>query len=513
MTITAAFPGRHTAKASTENGIQAASATYASDPGTEGVYSAPTARAPEAGLNRVAWRGSTITGLGQVASAAIRLGANLIITRLLLPEHFGLMALVTVFLVGLHLFSDIGIGPNIIQSQRGEDPRFLDTAWTVQAVRGALLWLAACVLGWPLARLYDHAALVWLLPVAGLTALVGGLESSRVHVLNRRLAFWPITLLDLGAQLLSVLVMIGVALVWRSVWALVISNVASAVFRTVLSHTMLGGARPRWAWDRDARRTLFAFGRWIFVSTALGFLAAQSDRLILGKLVTVEQLGLYAIAASLAAMPLQFAQKLGQAVFFPVVAAAMRRRDHDIRAVRTGRAKLLWALMPVVALGVAVAPELVRLLYRPTFHAVGPLAALLLLGAWLGIVSTSYGVVLLAAGRPRALCVGLAVKLVLLTGLVAVVAPRFGLAGVALVVGLSELGTLVVNLVASRDLHAASGVADLAITAVGAVLVVAFMAGDALALRLTGSPVAAIAAVGIVGLGTSAVLFRKLRLT
>lgn len=510
MTITAAFPGRQTAKASTENGIQAASAAYAKVPGTDDVYTAPDTSTP---LNRLAWRGSTITGLGQLGSAAIRFGANLIITRLLLPAHFGLMALVTVFLVGLHLFSDIGIGPNIIQSPRGDDPRFLDTAWTVQIVRGVLLWAAACALAWPLARLYGQPALTALLPAAGLTALLGGLESTRVHVLNRKLSFVPITVLDLGAQLLSVIVMIGVALLWRSVWALVISNVASALFRTVLSHIMLGGPRNHLAWDREARHVLFSFGRWIFLSTALGFLAAQSDRLILGKLITVEQLGFYAIAANLAVMPLQFAQKLGQAVFFPVVAAAMRRIDHDAREVRTGRSKLLLALVPAVALGVAVAPDVVYLLYRPAFHAVGPLAAILSVGTWLAIVSTSYGVVLLAAGRPRALSLGLGAKLALLVGFLLFVAPRFGLTGVAVAVSLSELGTLLVNLIACRSLHAAAWPADLAMTALGAVLVAAFSAALVVVMRATGSPVAAIVAVSLPGLGTSALLFRKLRLT
>jgi O-antigen/teichoic acid export membrane protein len=78
----------------------------------------------------------------------IRFGSNLIITRLLLPEHFGLMALVTTFLVGLALFSDTGVGPNIIQNPKGEEPIFFNTAWTVQAIRGVLLWVVA-VACWP----------------------------------------------------------------------------------------------------------------------------------------------------------------------------------------------------------------------------------------------------------------------------------------------------------------------------------------------------------------------------
>ena len=72
---------------------------------------------------QVAWRGSHLgarlirsTGwvaIGYAASQAIRLFSNLILTRILFPEAFGLMALITVFLVGLNMLSDIGVSPSI----------------------------------------------------------------------------------------------------------------------------------------------------------------------------------------------------------------------------------------------------------------------------------------------------------------------------------------------------------------------------------------------------------------
>jgi O-antigen/teichoic acid export membrane protein len=149
-------------------------------------------------------------------------------------------------------------------------------------------------------------------------------------------------LLELATQVVNVAAMIGLALVWRSVWVLVLSSVLATLVRTILSHTILPGPRNRFAWDPcRGCRSLFEFGRWIFVSTALTFLATQSDRLILGKLVSVAELGFYSIAASLAAVPLQIVQRLGGLVFFPVVATAMRQADHDPTSIRTNRTKPL----------------------------------------------------------------------------------------------------------------------------------------------------------------------------
>ena len=78
------------------------------------------------------------------ASYAIRLLSTLLLTRLLEPEAFGLMTLAWVFLTALGMLSDIGTGPSVVRSPRGDQPEFLDTAWSIHAVRG--LWIGAITL-------------------------------------------------------------------------------------------------------------------------------------------------------------------------------------------------------------------------------------------------------------------------------------------------------------------------------------------------------------------------------
>lgn len=90
----------------------------------------PTRLGNMSSLKKLAIRGMVWTVAGYGASQILRLGSNLILTRLLFPELFGLMTLVNIFITGLHLFSDIGVGPSIIQNKRGDDPVFLNTAWT-----------------------------------------------------------------------------------------------------------------------------------------------------------------------------------------------------------------------------------------------------------------------------------------------------------------------------------------------------------------------------------------------
>src|SRR6267143_5646843 len=83
---------------------------------------------------------------GYALSQLLRLGSSLVMTRLLVPEMFGVMAIASMMTMILWMLSDIGLTQNVVQSRRGDDPEFLDTVWVVQIVRGGVLWLATLLL-------------------------------------------------------------------------------------------------------------------------------------------------------------------------------------------------------------------------------------------------------------------------------------------------------------------------------------------------------------------------------
>jgi O-antigen/teichoic acid export membrane protein len=154
-------------------------------------------------LRRRLLAGASWSMTGYVLAQAMRLATNLLLTHLLAPEHFGLMALVNVLMIGLAMFSDIGIGPGIIQSARGTDQRYLDTAWTLQFLRGIAMWVCCVIATWPFARFYEQPLLVWIVPVAGLSAVISGLNSTKIFTLQREIDLRRLTLLELGSQAIT----------------------------------------------------------------------------------------------------------------------------------------------------------------------------------------------------------------------------------------------------------------------------------------------------------------------
>src|SRR3989442_984776 len=125
--------------------------TTLKDPSTAQVVAAAGPKHPP--LRARAMRGMVWAFSSYGVNQFLRLASNLVLSRLLAPKAFGLMALVAVFLSGLQMFSDVGIRPSIIQNRRGDEPDFLNTAWTIQVIRGTALWLLSCLIAWPAAMI------------------------------------------------------------------------------------------------------------------------------------------------------------------------------------------------------------------------------------------------------------------------------------------------------------------------------------------------------------------------
>lgn len=421
--------------------------------GTTVLEAPPQPTHPKARLRELAARGAVWTTIGFGTSQALRLAGNVILARLLVPEAFGLMTFMQVVLQGLQMFSDIGIGPSIIQNRRADDPAFLNTAWTMQLLRGAVLWLVACALSVPLARFYDQPELAAMLPVAGLFALVTGFNSTALFTHNRALALGRLTALELAAQVLGLGVTITWAVVHPTVWALVGGTVLGGGIRMALSHALLPGIPCRPRWDASAARELIRFGRWIFLSTLTTFLAAQSDKLIFNKMIPLAQFGVYGIAFMFATMPTQIVVRIGNNVVFPAYSRVVREGGNLASAYVKARRPLLLLGAALTTLLIATAPYFIHSVYRAEYHSAAALMQLLAIMAWFQMLECTNGSALLATGRPSWVAAGNAAKLVALIAAIPLGFVAYGFAGAIWGLVLAEVCKYLVSAAAVRRLN------------------------------------------------------------
>jgi len=210
---------------------------------------------------------------------AIRLASNLLMTRLLVPEAFGLMAIVIVLMIGNSRCSRTSVYPRTSSAgPRGRGfPVFLKHGpWTLQILRGLAIWVPGDLVcrgrcrfahhfGWMKpGTVYADPLLPWVISVYSLTAVIQGFGSTKLAVARRRMRMRPITEKRRSrANWSRWSSTVGPRPWWtHSIWALVAGSLVSSVSGCLLGHWLLPGpTRQAWLGTRRRWRELLGFGK------------------------------------------------------------------------------------------------------------------------------------------------------------------------------------------------------------------------------------------------------------
>ncbi|MGH0032164.1 MAG: oligosaccharide flippase family protein [Myxococcota bacterium] len=423
-----------------------------------------------------ALRGTLWVLMGNGAAQGLRLVSNLVLSRLLFPEAFGLMAIVNLVTYGLQMISNVGIRPAIIRHADGDQRDFLDTAWTLQIVRGAVLAVIALLLAWPLARFYDEPMLAGLVAVAALVPLIDGFASTRLASLTRQIDLRGPVVVSVLAKLGSIAAMIAFALWYRSVWALVVGTVVSTLLNVLLSHWLLPGEHDRLRFDRRHAREILTFGQWILVSTLFTFLAQRIDVMLISRLVSMDVLGVYSIGLVLTHIPQRIFGQFSQRVLMPALSESHRSDAARLEGSLREAKRILLPFGGLALLGaLAVAPAFFHFLYDPRYADAGWIAQLALVALWFALIHDANGRALLALGDSKRWALSNAVRtFVAAAGCLA----GFHWAGLpGVLVGLSAGGVAGFAVVASALARAGVRVGRVDLTASAAFLAVGALCG------------------------------------
>lgn len=395
--------------------------------------------------------GTVWTVLVYGAGQTVRLLSNIVLSRLLVPQYFGLMALLNTMLVGLTLFSDLGLAPSVIRSKDGDDPEFLNTVWSAQILRGAGLFLMCLALAWPASQFYGQPRLRALISVAALSLLINGFNCTSFITLARHLAVGKLARMDLTIQAIQVSTMILLAWAYPSVWALVIGRLVSDVARLVIGFFAIPGYRNTVAWNPQIAQELISFGKWIFASTAVTFLASQADRLVLGKLVSIGTLGLYSVTFAIADMPRQIIVAFSTKIAFPFVSkiSHMPRPEFRELVLHYRRFVLLGGAV-ILAFVVNFSDIFLRHIYDSRYRDGAWMAPVLALGLWHTILYSTTGPCLVTLGKLRYNVTGYALTALVILFVVPVSFHRWGMAGAVWTIAFSDLWVYLASLYGLR---------------------------------------------------------------
>jgi len=401
---------------------------------------------------------------GHLVAQVIRLGSTLVMTRLLVPEMFGIMAIAMTVTVVLTLLSDIGLHQNIIQSKRGDDPVFLDTAWVVQIYRGFGLWLIALLLSGalyianrkgllPAGSVYAAPELPLIIAISAFSAVIIGFQSTRIATALRKVDQKRITQIELVSQISGLCIMLTIGLISHSIWALVAGALTANLVSTSLSHGWMQGHANQFRWDRQSNQELLDFGKWVFFSSAAYVFASKCDRLLLGVFVDAEILGFYAIASLMIGAIETGFNKIFSRVSMPALSEIARNQPSRLPQVYYKmRVPGDLLLLFLAGLLYATAQLIVNVLYDPRYAEVGGMLQILAIS----LLMLRYGVsnqIYLALGIPRYLSIMNVVRFLSLFILVPVLYHFAGIQGAIWGVALHALVTVPLVFVFNARLH------------------------------------------------------------
>lgn len=395
---------------------------------------------------RLALEASLFTLFGFGFSQVIRLANNLVLTRLLVPEYFGIVSIANVFIVGINLFSDIGLSPSVVRSDKTDDEKFINTVWTIQIIRGAMLFLISLAIAVPISRFYHEPMLTGMIIFIGSFSLLEGFNSIKLILYQKEMRQGILSGIGLANQIISTLIGIVIAYYYRTIWALVITAFTASLMELLAGHLLLKGEiKPRFVLEREYIKEIMHFGKWIFFSTSMSFVAGQADKMLLGKLMTFETLGIFNIAVMFSELIKQILERLSGMVLFPLFSKYRHLNRAEYRAkVKNPRRALLLLTGLLTAFLACFGDFIITLLYDDRYYAAAWMLPILALGMWPYALFISNSNSLYVFGKPQYHAYGNMVKFFYMVILIPIVFKFFGLFGAIIAIALNDIPPYIV---------------------------------------------------------------------
>ncbi|MEQ1795159.1 MAG: oligosaccharide flippase family protein [Nitrospira sp.] len=300
-----------------------------------------------------------------------------VLTRLLLPGDFGLMAASAAVLLAIQTFSELGLEPAVIAKPEVTEED-LRVAWTLSVLRGCVLTVGLWGLADVIASALHIPELGVFLRVHAVGVLLQSLQSPALFILLKQLDLRRRVSFDLSRRLVETVVTIGLAWWWQSAWALLGGQLVAFLFGSLVSF-WIAPCRIRWSLDRTALQSLWSYGRYQNVTAWFLFTVMSGSDFVVGRLQGVAGLGQYQLAMAIPTMIGIRAMSVMSQISLPTYALMQKDRPGVLRALSLQMSLTGMVVVPS-AMGVAIlAPYLVPFVFGPSWSAaIEPLRVLCL---------------------------------------------------------------------------------------------------------------------------------------
>ena len=314
-----------------------------------------------AGVRERLVKGAILVTAARLLGSLISLTSTVVLARWLVPADFGLVALATTILAIMSTLTNVSLSAALIQL-RDVTRDHLDTAFTLNSLRGLAIALVACVAAAPIAYFAKEPRLLLLVVVLSPTLILEGITNPRQAMMLKELVYWPQLLMQLSQKLAGLIVSVTIALMFRTYWALPLGALAGQLVSTALSYSILP-YRPRLGFKHF--RDLWSFSLWLTLGQALTTISWRLDSLVVGTVLGRAPLGHYSVGENVANLPTREATMPLYATLFPALASLRDSPQQIARAYQRAQTFLTAVALPLGVGTSLVAEPLVHLMLGP----------------------------------------------------------------------------------------------------------------------------------------------------
>ena len=396
----------------------------------------------------------TISGMmwgavGKVGTLTINFLTNLVLARLLMPEDFGAIAMLAIFLAVSNIFIQGGLGAALIQKK---NPDHLDysTVFYWNLVVAAIFYLILYASAPFIADYYALPLVKPLLRVQSLVLLIQSFSIVQYTQLQKQMNFKALAIRNMAAALAGTLVAIPLALRGFGAWSLVASAILASIVNVLLLWKM-SNWRPKLEFSFTSLKTLFGFGGLMLLSSLTETLYTNLQGLIIGKRFSAGDLGYFSQAKKLEEIPVTGLSSIVNDVTFPAFSSLQDDQDRLLAGMRKSTKALTFLNFPMMILLMIVAQPLICLLYGSKWEPSAPYFQILCISGLIYAVNTLNTNVIKSLGKGQIYFFVQITKRVLGIALI-LFGVRFGIYGLLWAVTIVAYISFVINALVNKKL-------------------------------------------------------------
>ena len=315
----------------------------------------------------------------------IRLVSSLILTRIVRPDAYGVITIMLSITFVIEMISDINVSVFIVRDQHAEEPRYLNTAWTIRLARSvmnsAILFLLAPLIA---SSLYNTPILTVPLRVFSISFIIGALQSMSFPLAIRRKQARYVMYTELAAGAGGAVCSVIFCYFLRDYWGMIYGILVNKALNSAFSYVFYRDVRPSVRFDWASAREILKFAKFNTPSSLLTLAMSQFDKVVFLRLFDLTKLGVYGLAANIAGSIVALISKTSQSVLYARCAHTFRTDRENLRQkYYSENVKLFIGILFLPAAIGGAAHFIIALLYPSRYEEAGAILQAFMLHATL----------------------------------------------------------------------------------------------------------------------------------